>query len=169
VSSELISHQAVGTLYRDHCDWLVGLLRRRLGGNVDHAADLAHDTFERVMRKGVAPGMHEPRAYLTTVASRLVISHYRRAALEMAYLEALAQRPEPTAPSAQERAEVIEVLDQICEMIDRLDARSRRIFLLAQIDGLAYAEVAARMQVSIDVVKRTMSKALQSCYMAMYA
>ena len=61
----------------------------------DHAADLAHDTFVRLL---TAPpeGRHtlrEPRAYLTTVAQRLLIDHYRRLSLEQAWLETLAQQP----------------------------------------------------------------------------
>lgn len=161
------SLKSADCLYRDHRDWLVGMLRRKLG-NVDSAADLAHDTFERILQRDLAPALREPRAYLTTVANRLLASHYRRAALESAYLEALAQRPEALAPSAQEQVEILQVLDDLCELVEGLDARSRRIFLLVLYEGLGYAEVAARLQVSHDVVKRTMSKVLQRCYMAFY-
>lgn len=162
------SLQSADCLYRDHRDWLVGMLRRKLG-SIDQAADLAHDTFERILQRDLAPVLREPRAYLTTVANRLLASHYRRAALESAYLETLAQRPEAVAPSAQEQAEIMQVLDELCDLVDGLDSRSRRVFLMVLYEGLGYAEVAARLGVSLDIVKRTMSRVLQRCYMAFYA
>ena len=57
--------QQVHTLYRDHHAWLQHWLRRRLG-NVGDAADLAHDTFARILDSRLPAVLHEPRAYLTT-------------------------------------------------------------------------------------------------------
>ena len=62
----------VQALYREHHGWLLALLRRRLRCP-DGAADLAHDTFVRVLlRPEVLPGLREPRAYLTTIARGLL-------------------------------------------------------------------------------------------------
>ena len=44
------SHPDIALLYSDHHGWLVGWLRRRLGNPCD-AADLAQDTFVRVLGK----------------------------------------------------------------------------------------------------------------------
>jgi len=72
-------------------------------GNAFDAADLAQDTFTRILGTRDLAGIKEPRAYLTTVAKGLVINWYQRQALERAYLEALALLPEPQAPSAEQR------------------------------------------------------------------
>src|SRR5690606_40403318 len=81
----------IESLYCDHHGWLQAWLRRRLGNSSD-AADLAHDTFLRILGRGQREQIWEPRAYLATIANGLVVSHWRRRELERAWLEALADR-----------------------------------------------------------------------------
>jgi RNA polymerase sigma-70 factor (ECF subfamily) len=161
------AHDAIHTLYVDHHRWLLGFLRRRLGGS-DHAADLAHDTFERIIGVDPQPILAQPRAYLTTVAKRLLFRHHRRSVIEAAYLDVLAARGEPCEPSVESRLIVVETLVELCRLIDGLDARTRAIFLLAQLEGLSYPEVARQTGHTLDVVKKAMSKALQRCFSVMY-
>ena len=86
----LASSDAVHLLYRAHHGWLHGWLRAKLGNAFD-AADLAQDTFLRVLRhRHELDALREPRAYLTTIAKRLLMNHHRRRSVEQAYLEALA-------------------------------------------------------------------------------
>lgn len=158
---------AIHTLYRDHHGWLVSFLRRRLG-NMEQAADLAHDAFERILRTGARAPTGEPRAYLTVIAKNLVVNHHRHAAVERAYLDALAQQAEPIEHSPECRAQVIQTLTQLCALLDGLDARAQSIFVLAQFDGMAYQDVAVQLGVSLDVVKKTMSRTLQRCYALFY-
>ena len=63
-------HQEVGSLYHDHHRWLQGWLRHKLGNAFD-AADVAHDTFMRVLTAKEIPPLSEPRAFLATIARRL--------------------------------------------------------------------------------------------------
>jgi RNA polymerase sigma-70 factor (ECF subfamily) len=166
-SVPLDAQQGVRALYRDHHGWLQSWLHRKLGNAFD-AADLAHDTFVRILcahDKQPAPelDLREPRAYLTTVAGRLVLNHYRRLSLERAYLDALASLPGSLAPSPEDQAVILETLHEIDAMLDRLSARARTTFLLAQLEGLTYAEIAERIQVSIRTVKRYMAAAYEEC------
>ncbi|MGT2433783.1 sigma factor-like helix-turn-helix DNA-binding protein [Cupriavidus basilensis] len=41
-------------------------------------------------------------------------------------------------------------------------------FLLSQLDGLAYREIAQRLDVTVNVVQKWMSKAFVHCYTAVY-
>lgn len=161
---------SIHTLYREHHTWLVALLRRKLGGNVENAADLAQDTFERILRaQSCSPQpIHEPRAYLTTVASRLAAQYFRRQALEQTYLDALAQLPEASTPSVEEQALVLEALAQVSRVLDGLSEPNRTIFLLSQLDDLSYPQIAAQLGLSINVVQKAMSQALRHCYLAVY-
>lgn len=158
---------AVSTLYVEHHRWLVSFLQRRLGDR-DNAADLAHDTFERLMHGYPEHALQQPRAYLTTIAKNLVVSHFRHAQVERAYLDVLATHPEATAPSLEARALILETLDQLCRLIEKMQPRTRAIFLLAQLDGLSYPQIAQQLDLSLDVVKKAMSKALQQCYLVVY-
>ena len=155
----------VSTLYRDHHGWLQGWLQRRLGCAAQ-AADLAQDTFVRILnaweRKG-DPGMQQPRAYLTTVAHGLMVNWLQRQALERAYLEALAALPEPLAPSPEERLLILETLHEVDALLDDLPPRVKQAFLLAQIEGRRYDEIAGLIGVSLPTVKRYMKQAFVQC------
>lgn len=170
----------VEAAYDEHHAWLTAWLRRKLG--CPHsAADLAHDTFVRLL--GSRDGEHgqahaqehsrerlrEPRAYLATVARGLVIDHWRHLALERAYLDALAQLPEAQTPSTEERALLLELLVRIDTLLDGLRAPVRAAFLLAQIEELPHAQIAQRMGVSQRSVERYVAEALLHCYSLRYA
>ncbi|MHC3974495.1 sigma factor, partial [Pseudomonas aeruginosa] len=80
-SADLAHAAALHTLYSDHHHWLTGWLRRRLGCP-QNAADLAQDTFVKVLVSRQAPRIDEPRAFLTTIARRVLCNHYRRQDVE---------------------------------------------------------------------------------------
>ena len=153
-------------LYLDHHNWLTGWLRRRLGCP-DSAADLAQDTFMRLLQARETPLLNEPRAFLTTVAKRVLCNHYRRQDLERAYLQALAQLPEALAPSEEHRAIIFETLLELDRLLDGLPLAVKRAFLMAQVDGLGYSEIAAQLGISLATVKRYLSKAATRCYFAL--
>lgn len=156
----------VEVLYNDHHHWLTGWLRRKLGCP-ENAADLAQDTFIRVLSAREAPTLIEPRAFLTTVAKRVLFNFYRRQDLERAYLEALAQMPVHVAPSEEDRAIILQTLLELDQLLDGLPKQVKRAFLLAQLDGLTYAQIGAQLGISIATVKRHLTKAAMRCYFAL--
>jgi RNA polymerase sigma-19 factor, ECF subfamily len=157
--------QQIHTLYTAHHGWLLSWLRRRMGG-AELAADLAHDTFVRLIEARVSR-IDEPRAFLTTLARRVLVSHFRRAEIERAYLENLAQLPEGVAPSPETVAIVVETLLEIDTLLDGLPPKVRAAFLMAQLDGMPYAEIAVRLEVSVSSIKQYMARAIRQCYFAM--
>ena len=156
----------VEVLYVDHHSWLTGWLRRKLGCP-QSAADLAQDTFMRLLTARETPTLTEPRAFLTTVAKRVLFNHYRRQDLERAYLQALADLPEAVAPSEEERAIILQTLVELDQLLDGLPSPVKRAFLLAQLDGLSYAQIGAQLGSSIATVKRHLNKAALRCYFAL--
>jgi RNA polymerase sigma factor (sigma-70 family) len=152
----------ISSLYSHHHGWLYSWLWRKLGSRED-AAELAQDTFLRLLSVRPPEQLAEPRAYLTTVAHGLVVNHWRKLALERAYLAALEARPELLAPSPEERALVLETLYQIDAMLDQLSPKARQAFLLAQLDGLTYAQIAAQLGVSDRMIKKYMAQAMLQC------
>lgn len=160
-------HHAVGELYVQHHGWVVQLLRRKLG-NREQALDLAQDTFVRLMSSKTPPFFREPRAYLHTVASRLCVQYFRRQALERAYTESLALLEPGHMPSAEARLLVLEALDAVGQVLDGLGSKVREVFLLSQLDGLTYPQIAERTGLSVNVVQKAMLKAYRHCYLAVY-
>lgn len=162
-SGEQVFSSEVQSLYRDHHGWLRDWLRRKLGCS-HNAADLAHDTFVRLLSKKEAASPKDPRAYLSTIAQGLVVDFYRRRALERAYLESLAALPEAQTPSPETRAIVLEALMAIDAMLDGMKPAVREAFILSQLDGLTYSEIAHRLGVTVRTVNNYMVKALEHCY-----
>lgn len=156
----------IESLYCDHHSWLKSWLHRRLG-SAEQAADLAHDTFVRLLVSERVPAqLDEPRAYLTTVARNLVSNHWRREQLEKAYLEALALAPREVELSPEDRAVMLETLLELDQLLDGLPPIVRQAFLLSQLDGHTHAQVADALGISVPTVKRYIVKALQQCYFA---
>lgn len=154
----------VATLYSEHHGWLKGWLRKKLGC-AHSAADLAQDTFVRVLGKREALAeVREPRAYLTTIARSLLIDQYRRAAIERAYLEALAHFPEQEVPGPEERLLLLDTLVRIDVMLDGLSPKARQAFLLSRLEGMPYTEIAVQLGVSLSSVEKYMAQAVRHCY-----
>jgi RNA polymerase sigma factor (sigma-70 family) len=154
---------SVERLYTAHNGWLQQWLRRRLGCPA-LAADLAQDTFVRLLAK--PRKLHDlsgSRSYLRTVADRLCIDLWRRQSIEQAWLEVLAARAEPVAISAQDHAIIIEAFCELDEMLRRLPKQVAQAFMLSQLEGLSYREIATRLQVSERTVKSYMAKAMLEC------
>ncbi|MDP3608385.1 MAG: sigma-70 family RNA polymerase sigma factor [Methylophilus sp.] len=160
-------------LYANHYHWLRTRLQRRLVHAAD-AADVAQDTFMRILSapdylvdKNSNWHLDEPRAYLTVVAKRLVANLYRRRALEQAYLDFLAHSSDLTKPSPEHNVLILETLQQIDSMLDGLPTKVREAFLIAQLEGLTYAQIASQLSVSERTVKRYMVQAMARCILLM--
>jgi RNA polymerase sigma-70 factor (ECF subfamily) len=155
--------RAIEALYSGHHSWLYATLKRKLGNAMD-AADLAQDTFTRILASQVTV-IDQPRAYLTCVAKGILVNWYQRKALERAYLEALALVPQQEAPSPQAHFMVMETLHEIDAMLDSLPSLVKRTFLLSQLNGLKYDTIAEQLGVSLITVKRYMKQAFVQCLM----
>ena len=157
--------EATQALYLQHHGWLVARLRRKLGCAWD-AADLAQSTFVRVLtaRGQPADTVAEPRAYLTTIAQRLLANHLRRRQIERAYLDALATLPEPVAPPPDARLMVLETLVAIDRLLDGLPLAARKAFLLWRLEELTQEQIAAQLGISRTSVRRHLAAAAERCY-----
>lgn len=156
------SGDCIDDIYRSHHGWLCGWLRRQTGCG-ERAADLAHDTFLRLLGRRERTLLGEPRAYLTTIARGLLVDSWRRQALERAWLAALSAQPEALAPSPEEKALALEALMQVDAMLNRLKPKVCEAFLLSQLDGLTYREIGERLGVGERMVKKYMAEAMLHC------
>lgn len=157
--------QRFHTLYCQHHGWLQQWLRARLGSSVD-AADLAQDTFVRVLGKPRAlDEVREPRAWLSRIAHGLVVDKVRRDEVERACLDAIARLPEPQAISPEARLLLVEALAAIDAMLEGLGARAREAFLMSRLEEMSYPEIARRMGVSLSSVEKYMAAAIRHCYL----
>lgn len=158
--------QSVHRLYLHHHRWLHDWLRRKLGDSFV-ADDLAQDTFVSILHAGAPQEIREPRPFLVTVARRLMAHRYRRQLLETSYLEMLTCLPEAMVPAPEARLMALEALQQIDRALDGLPPAVREAFLLAHLEGLSYATIAERLQVSASSVKQYLTRANRQCLFAL--
>ena len=149
-------------LYRQQHQWLKNWLRLRL--NCSHsAADLAQDTFLRLLAKPEPVQIQAPRSFLAKVAQSVLSNHYRRQKLERAYLEALQYVPAHVVPDLETQAILLETLMQLDAVLERQEPAVRQAFLWWQLEGLGHEQIAERLQVSVTTVKRYIIKAGAQC------
>lgn len=157
------AESSVDNLYREHQPWLRQWLRRKVGC-AETAADLAQDTFLRIITK---PYFFESalnaRAFLSKVANGLCIDLWRRQQIEQAWLETLACRPQLEVPSPEVQLLMIEALCRVDAMLCNLPEKVATAFLLAQVEGLTYREIALQLGVSERMIKKYMAQAMLHC------
>jgi RNA polymerase sigma-70 factor (ECF subfamily) len=117
------------------------------------AHDLVQDTFERALRawSGSVPPPANERAWLCMVLHNLFIDRCRRAARapRSANIDEL-QVParEPDAPPAWSALTV----DQVRAALEQVDPELRECYRLHELEGLSYAEIAARLGAPVSTV-----------------
>ncbi|MBZ9782121.1 sigma-70 family RNA polymerase sigma factor [Pseudomonas sp. REP124] len=152
--------------FSDHHRWLLQHIQRRLRNHAD-AEDTAADTFCQLLTARVDPDtIEQPRAYLSTIARRLIFDRHRRRKLELAYLERLSALPEVHAPSPEDQLQLIEALVAIDRALDGLPMVVKATFLYSQLDGMSYVTIAKKLDLSERTVSRYMKQALLQCYLS---
>src|SRR6204780_4854360 len=124
----------------------------RMTGSVSDAEDIVQEAYlrlTRALRDGAR--VTSPKAYLATVTTRLAITHLRSARVRReAYVGTWL--PEPlvtdelapaTAPDPAERAEMSDSLSMaFLVLLESLSPTERAVFLLREVFGYDYAEIA---------------------------
>lgn len=121
----------------------------KLCGRPDEANDLVQDTFERALRAEAPP--QSARAWLFSVLHHLFIDRYRKRVRGPQHaniddVDVAARDPEP--PPAWTALSV----EEVRAALDRLDVEFREAYRLHALDGLGYAEIAARLGVPVSTV-----------------
>lgn len=162
MATELGTRQQFDQLYREHHRWLAAFLQRRLGCSYQ-AADLAQDTYLRLLHSETLPDAGYARPYLVRIARGLLIDLFRRRRIERAYLEEMGRLPEALQPAPEQQLQIIETLVAVDALLQGLPDRVRQAFLLRRVDGLSYREIAVQLEVSISSVEKYVARALQAC------
>lgn len=151
---------------------LLGFLSHRLRDR-DTAADLVQESYARVYASEQAgTPIRDPRALLYATARNLVTDHHRRRQVRGRDAEPAADDealdPDTHAgPSAHEPEAAFQMrqrFEALAAIVDSLPPRCREVFLLVRIDGLSYAEAAARMGIAVKTVEMQMKIAMDACW-----
>lgn len=138
VEALFIEHR--GPLFRYLC---------RAVGHPETARDLTQDIFLRVTRASAAPPAGDARPWLFSIARNLAIDHHRRRRHE---------GPSALTPAAAEPARQ-EARASLKEALGALEDLDRDIFLMRELGGLSYDEIAKVCGITSDAVRSRIHRA----------
>jgi len=145
------------TLYREQAPRLQRRLRATLRSTED-ARDLVQDAFARLLGARTLP--REPAAFLNRIVRNLVIDRTRRRHVRGTELP-LTERDHPSvAPTQSEAIELDQTRLLYRASVEALPKRTREVFLLHRVDGIAYKDIAARLGISIRTVEWHVAEAI---------
>ena len=141
---------------------LVRYLRVRLPSD-DDAQDLAQEAYLRLLRLSDDHMIRHPEAYLFRIASNLI--HEFWLSSRVGSVETLAEPDD--LPSQVEQPEVLasqeQALSALGQAIKLLSPIQRSVVILHRRDGKTYEEIATELNISRDMVKKHLGKALARC------
>ena len=151
-------------LYDRYREELIRYAISRVGLPIHEAEDIVQSAFLRLSKSGV-DSIDNHRAYLYKTTFNLAVDLRRRANVrgehasesdidESAYLDELGPQ---TVAGDQESLRII------LQSLRVMPARRRLLLILHRFDGLSYAEIARRVDLSETVVRKHISKALADC------
>lgn len=151
----------IARMFVEYGDQIQGYIAQRIRPRED-ARDLTQEVFARFIRSRHADGCDCPKALLYEIARNLIIDRSRRRASRRAELhqpyddeeiEGIGADPSRVIDSGRR-------LDAVEAIILSLPSKCREVFVLSRFEGLSYADIAARMDISVAMVQKHISKAL---------
>lgn len=150
----------IEALYRTHALRLLRFFARRSGN--DDALDLVHETFERLARRDGDAGdtVDRPEAYLSRIAGNLLRDRAKFAARRSAAFHVSIDEVSLGGGDPHDQLEARDMINRLETAMQRLQPRTREIFMACRLDGYSHAEVAERVGMSVRGVRKQMSRAI---------
>lgn len=155
-------------LYQQNHQWLLNWLCKKVGCS-EQAADVAQDTFLRLLMQAGLSEIEKPRALLTTTATRLLIDASRKKQVEQTYLAHYYYYHGEQGETLSEEALAIisESLYAVISVLEALPQKCQHAFLLNRLEGKRYKEIASELSVSVSMVKKYIAQALLHCHLTL--
>lgn len=150
-------------LFEDHRRHLFGIAYRMLGTVAD-AEDLVQETFLRWQRED-QDAVQSPRAWLTTVVTRLCINHLKSARVQREeYVGAWLPEPivsaDPATPrDTLEQAESLSLAFLV--LLEHLSPVERAVYLLREVFEYPFAEIASIIEKTEANCRQLLTRARQ--------
>lgn len=145
-----------------HLQALRGWLARRLRNPAD-VDDAVQDVWLRAHDRLASGDVDNPRAYLMTAASSVVHDRARRAKVRHdADHDSLEEFHHPVEWLTPDRVLLgKEAIADVMTRLAQMPERTRDVFVLHRFEGLGYAEIARKMDISVSAVEKHIMKALR--------
>ncbi|MHA6205944.1 RNA polymerase sigma factor [Dyella soli] len=159
-------HAAWSALFAEKGATLSKYFMRRVAHRWD-AQDLVQEVYLRMLRieAADAAGIRSPEAYLFTVAANLVRDHAALRHQQPLGSDELEQVVDQLVAPVNLEADMDRDARQerLGALIDRLSPKCRAVLLMHYRDEMSYREIAERMSISTNMVKKYIVKGLAAC------
>ena len=155
----------VERLFAEHANALQAYLLRRVRRHPE-AAELAQEVYVRMLRVSDLGAIRNPEAYLYTVASNLAKEHARiegRARDCVDIDDPLIQEQLAQLPAFIGELDTDRQIKRLRDVLHELPPKCHAAVVLQYWYGLSYEQIAQRLGVSGNMVKKYLSKALVHC------
>jgi RNA polymerase sigma factor (sigma-70 family) len=171
---ERLRQHFVASLAALHGPQLVRFFVSRLKTAAD-AHDLAQEVYLRLLRLERPELIRSPEAYLFTIAANIVRENALRdssrplhVALEdLSDSELIEDSDSARAPTPEEATQQAHRVRQLERLLSGLSPKARAALILHRRDGETYKQIAVRLGVSANMVKKYLVHAVAHCRKAM--
>lgn len=129
-------------------------------GDWQMAEDLAQDAFLKLWKHCAEVPFDKAKGFLYTVANNLFLDQTRKQKVALKFRQNENAAPVAYAPSADFDLEMREYRQKLESAISELPETQRVAFLMNRIDKMTYADIAARLDISVKAVEKRMHLAL---------
>lgn len=156
--------QFVERLAADHGIDLVRYIARRLRTAVD-AQDVAQEAYVRLLRLERKDLIRDPRSYLYRVASNILFEFELKRKADVLGLMRWSDesRIDGNFGSGEDHSETLALQERLDRVLQQLSPKCRAVLIFARRDGMTYEEIGEKLEISISMVKKYLSKGLRHC------
>ncbi|MCD9005710.1 RNA polymerase sigma factor [Luteimonas sp. XNQY3] len=141
---------------------LLRFLRSRTGQQ-HLAEDLAQEVYLRLLRMDDVRLIRNPRAFVIRLAAHAVHEWRMLARNRMPHAHEPLQTLVDPADDPAERIERDDRLRALSSMLATLSPKCQAVLLMHRRDGMTCQEIAARMELSVGMVKKYLARGLTAC------
>lgn len=143
-------------------DPLIGYFRRRVTEH-DDVLDLVQEVFLRLSTRGTVDSIENLRGYVFQVAASVLADRGRRRTVRQldAHVELDSERLGAADFGPDRIVAGREALRTVMAALDRMPERTRTVFVLRRLEGMAYRDIADRLGLSVSAVEKHMVRAAE--------
>lgn len=159
ISETKLSETELELLFKQHFKPLCVYCQYRFGFDLDVAKEAVHTGFIRLWenRQNISPDL-STRAYLYKIVTNISLDLLKHDKVRYKHAKQVMESTSAFEPF--NHAELKQLVADIDSAINELPEQMRRIFELSRYEGLKYAEISSRLNLSIKTVETQMSRAL---------
>jgi RNA polymerase sigma-70 factor (ECF subfamily) len=172
--NEPYNNTGFNELFTDYFNPLCAYCQYKFGLDIEPAKDAVHSAFINLLESNfIFSSKSSSKAFLYKTVTNICLDMLRHEKIKKVHVQ-LIQKHFMEMEADDKVAELKELQDDINKAIAALPDHMREVFELSRKDGLKYAEIARKLDISVKTVETQMSRALSklrqklSAYLSIY-